>query len=56
MNQHHHNSENGNYYRGLAPFMPNDISHKELFDMGLEYSRVSNYEKQFSLHEETPFP
>ena len=36
--------------------MPNDISHKELFDMGLNYSRVSDYEKQFSLHEETPFP
>ena len=24
--------------------------------MGLNYSRVSDFEKQFSLHEETPFP
>eukprot|EP00347_Sterkiella_histriomuscorum_P002785 403366808 len=56
LNQRHHNPLNSNNYRGLAPFIANDISHKELFDMGLNYSRVSDYEKQFSLHEETPFP
>lgn len=56
LGQKHHYEHSKNYYRGLAPFMNNDISHKELFDMGLEYSKVSDFEKQFSLHEETPFP
>ena len=30
-----HNSENSNIYRGLHPFVDNDESHKELFDMGM---------------------
>ena len=29
-----HNPENQNIYRGLAPFVDNDPSQKELFDMG----------------------
>lgn len=56
MGQKHHYEGSKNYYRGLAPFIPNDPSHKELFDMGMNYSKVSEFEKQFSLHEETPFP
>jgi len=40
----------------LSPFIPNDVSHKEVYDMGLDYTKVSDYEKTFSLHEETPFP
>lgn len=45
LNQKHHNENNTNYYRGLAPFIANDVSHKELYDMGLNYSRVSEYER-----------
>jgi isopenicillin N synthase-like dioxygenase len=51
-----HNSENPNIFRGLAPFVDNDASHKELFDMGLPYATVSEEERQFPLQEETPFP
>ena len=51
-----HNPENKNIYRGLAPFVDNDESHKELFDMGVPYNSVSEEEKQYPLHEETPFP
>jgi hypothetical protein len=52
----HHNKDNSNYYRGISPFIPNDPSYKELYDIGMDYSKVSDFEKQFSLHEETPFP
>lgn len=37
LHQKHHNSENPNYYRGLAPFLPNDPSLKELYDYGEDY-------------------
>lgn len=37
---HHHNKENNNIYRGLAPILANDPSHKELFDMGYPYRLV----------------
>lgn len=37
----HHNQANSNRYRGLAPFMDNDPSHKELFDMGWPNSTLS---------------
>lgn len=37
----HHNRSNKNVYRGLAPFMDNDPSHKELFDMGMPWDLVS---------------
>jgi len=56
LHSHHHNSQNSNYYRGLSPFISNDVSHKEVYDMGLDYTKVSDFEKTFSLHEETPFP
>ena len=52
----HHNSENKNKFRGLVPFLDNDPSHKELFDMGLPYHLHSEEEKQYSLVEVTPFP
>lgn len=37
----HFNSSNPNRYRGLAPFLDNDPSHKELFDMGWPYHLTS---------------
>ena len=40
-----HNKNNTNQYRGLAPFVDNDASHKELFDMGMPYRLVSEDEK-----------
>ena len=52
----HHNSQNVNRFRGLVPFIDNDPSHKELFDMGLPYHLHSEEEKQYCLVEETPFP
>ena len=52
----HHKSDNKNIYRGLSPFLDNDESHKELFDMGIEMNKISDYEKKFPLYEETPFP
>ena len=41
----HHNKQNSNMYRGLAPFMDNDESHKEVFDIGMPYEMVSEEEK-----------
>ena len=52
----HHNKENKNIYRGLAPFVDNDESHKELFDMGYPYELLSEEAKKYPLQEETPFP
>lgn len=53
----HYNSENSNIYRGFIPFIDNDPSHKEMFDMGCDYSKLSEEEKKHSpLVEETPFP
>jgi len=51
-----HNKNNTNIYRGLAPFVDNDESHKELFDMGIPLRLVSEEEKKYALYEETPFP
>lgn len=60
MKQHlyknHFRRQNPNYYRGLAPFIPNDPSHKELYEIGLDLAKVSDEEQQYSLHEETPWP
>jgi isopenicillin N synthase-like dioxygenase len=42
--KHHFNRENSNYYRGFAPFLPNDPSYKELHEMGLDLSLVSEDE------------
>lgn len=54
--KNHFLSENKNSYRGLAPFIANDPSHKELYEIGLEWSQVSEEEKSYPLHEETPWP
>ena len=54
--KNHFLKENPNYYRGFAPFIANDSSYKELYEIGLDLSKVSDYEKQFSLHEDTPWP
>lgn len=51
----HHNQANSNRYRGLAPFMDNDPSHKELFDMGWPNSTLSQEAKKYPLVEDTPF-
>ena len=51
-----HNQENKNIFRGLSPFIDNDESHKELFDMGLPLKDISDKEKVNPLYEETPFP
>jgi isopenicillin N synthase-like dioxygenase len=44
-----HNKENKNIYRGLAPFVDNDVSHKELFDMGYPYELLSEEAKKYPL-------
>ena len=54
--KNHFVKENSNLYRGFAPFIDNDPSHKELYEMGLEWSQVSDEEKLCPLHEETPWP
>lgn len=53
---HHHNKDNKNMYRGLAPFLDNDPSHKELFDMGQPHDSISKEERKYRLNELTPFP
>jgi isopenicillin N synthase-like dioxygenase len=50
------NNQNANVYRGLSPFIDNDPSHKELYEVGLDLSQVSEEEKECTLHEETPWP
>jgi len=56
LKMHHHNSDNPNEYRGLAPFLDNDASHKELFDMGMPWKLVSEDQRNYKIVEETPFP
>lgn len=51
-----HNPDNNNIYRGLAPFVDNDPSHKELFDMGQDIDEISPEERKYCLYERTPFP
>jgi isopenicillin N synthase-like dioxygenase len=51
-----HNPDNLNIFRGLAPFVDNDPSHKELYDMGCDIDIVSEEERQYCLYERTPFP
>ena len=43
-------------YHGLFPFIDNDTSHKEFFDMGSPYEDASEEEKKQYLVEETPLP
>jgi isopenicillin N synthase-like dioxygenase len=52
----HHNKNNKNIIRGLMPFINNDVNHKEWFDMGNPIQNISDKEREFPLHEETPFP
>ncbi len=56
LQKNHFNKENPNFYRGFAPFIANDPSFKELYEIGLDYSKVSEDEQIYSLHEETPWP
>jgi isopenicillin N synthase-like dioxygenase len=51
-----HNPENKNIYRGLSPFIDNDESHKEFFDMGVSMDEISDEERKHPLYEKTPFP
>ena len=52
----HINKENKNMYRGWFPFMDNDPSHKEFFDMGLPLSEYSDDHKTYPIVEDNPFP
>lgn len=56
MKPNHINKDNSNMYRGWFPFMDNDISHKEFFDMGCDYNEISENQKAYPIVEETPFP
>ncbi|TNV77061.1 hypothetical protein FGO68_gene7206 [Halteria grandinella] len=53
---HFNHPDSPNHYRGLAPFIDNDISHKEFLEVGLDLSKVSPLEQQLPLHEPTPWP
>lgn len=44
MYKNHFLKENPNYYRGFAPFIANDPSYKELYEIGLDLSKVSEQE------------
>ena len=50
------NNVNPNVYRGLAPFIDNDPSHVEIYDMGFDYDKVSPNEQEYMIHEPTPWP
>ena len=39
------NAENSNRYRGFCPYIANDSSHKEFFDMGSPYEDADSEEK-----------
>jgi hypothetical protein len=41
------NKGNSNVYRGLAPFIDNDPSHVEIYDMGMDYDKVSAKEQDY---------
>ena len=41
------NQTNPNKYRGLAPFIDNDPSHVEIYDMGYDYDLVSESERDY---------
>lgn len=43
--KNHFNKENPNYYRGFAPFIANDPSYKELYEIGLDLTKVSDKEQ-----------
>ena len=52
----HYNLENKNRYRGMVPFLDNDVSHKEFFDMGYPWEWTSDEQRVYPLIEKTPFP
>ena len=52
----HFNSQNENILRGFSPFIPNDPSHKEFYDMSHNPSDIEADElKKGMLYEETPW-
>lgn len=51
----HFREKNQNYYRGLMPVVENDISHKEIFDMGRPVDTLSTEVKGTPLYDFTPF-
>lgn len=50
------NQDNPNMYHGLTPFIDNDVSHKEFFDMGSPYEDADEEERKQYLVEDTPLP
>ena len=50
------NPENTNMFHGMFPFIENDPSHKEFFDMGSPYEEADAIERTKFLVEETPMP
>jgi hypothetical protein len=52
----HFKLENPNLYRGYFPFIDNDPSHKEMFDIGRPLSDIGEEEKlSCILYEENPW-
>lgn len=51
-----YNPDNSNTYRGFIPFIDNDPSHKEMFDMGCNIAEFTPEERKMPLTGETPFP
>lgn len=45
LSKHHFVQENNIYYRGFAPLIDNDPSHKEIYDVGLDFETVSKEEQ-----------
>ena len=50
------NPENQNRYHGYFPFIDNDTSHKEFFDMGAPIEQADEIELTKYLVEDTPMP
>ena len=52
----HFNSTNKNIYRGFFPFLDNDISHKEFYDLGRPYDQQDPVEREtYPMYEPTPW-
>lgn len=52
----HFNKDNSNIYRGYFPFIDNDPSHKEMFDLGRPLSEITEKERESCLlYEENPW-
>jgi len=50
------NPASPNCYRGFAPYTDNDPSHVEIYDMGMDFDKVTPGEQEYQIHEETPWP